>query len=563
MTLLRAAGRYWHTLRYLKPVQFYGRLWFRLARPRLDLSPPPPLRVADAAWVSPARREPSLTGPGAFHLLGVPGTLADVGWDGPTRDKLWRYHQHYFDDLNAVGGAERCVWHQALLRDWLAHHPPGRGNAWEPYPTSLRLVNWIKWALAGNPLPEPALHSLAVQARWLMKRLEIHLLGNHLFANAKALVFAGCFFQGPEAETWLRKGLGILAHEMPEQILPDGGHFERSPMYHALALEDVLDLLNLRNTYPSSSQWRRPAMASLPDPAGRMLAWLRALCHPDGEIAFFNDAAIGMAPSPLALRAYAARLGIAETPVEPGALPRVSRHLADSGYLRLEATDAVVLLDVAPIGPDYLPGHAHADTLAFELSLFGRRVIVNGGTSCYGTGAERLLERSTTSHSTVTVAGENSSEVWDGFRVARRAYPFDLTLDANPSRVRVACAHDGYRRLPGRPVHRRHWCLEQTRLRVNDTVSAKVDAVARFILHPAVRVEAVAHHRWRLHVPDGQAANLTVTQGQARLMPARYAPAFGQVLETTCLAVDLVDGTSSVELDWPARADHDTDLSAG
>ena len=29
----------------------------------------------------------------------------------------------------------------------------------------------------------------------------------------------------------------------------------------------------------------------------------------------------------------------------------------------------VAIIDVAKIGPDYLPGHGHADTLSFELSI--------------------------------------------------------------------------------------------------------------------------------------------------------------------------------------------------
>ena len=55
---------------------------------------------------------------------------------------------------------------------------------------------------------------------------------NHLFANAKALIFAGLFFDDDESEKWLNTGLNILAREMDEQILSDGGHFELSPMYH-------------------------------------------------------------------------------------------------------------------------------------------------------------------------------------------------------------------------------------------------------------------------------------------------------------------------------------------
>ena len=81
----------------------------------------------------------------------------------------------------------------------------------------------------------------------------------------------------------------------------------------------------------------------------------------------------------------------------------------------------MALLDVAPVGPDYLPGHAHADTLSFELSLFGQRVLVNSGTSQYEAGPERSRQRGTAAHNTVIVDGHDSSEVWAGFRVARRA----------------------------------------------------------------------------------------------------------------------------------------------
>ena len=86
----------------------------------------------------------------------------------------------------------------------------------------------------------------------LEKRIESHLLGNHLFANAKALVFAGTYFSGAEADRWLNRGISILEREIPEQILLDGGHFELSTMYHALIFEDLLDLCNLLKCYKSN-----------------------------------------------------------------------------------------------------------------------------------------------------------------------------------------------------------------------------------------------------------------------------------------------------------------------
>src|SRR5690606_36555911 len=126
-----------------------------------------------------------------------------------------------------------------------------------------------------------------------------------------------------------------------------------------------------------------------------------------------------------------------------------------SGYVRLQQGPWMVLFDGAPVGPDYLPGHAHADTLSFELSFGTARVICNSGTSRYGLGPVREWERSTAAHNTVEIDGENSSEVWHGFRVARRAYPRDMDVGTEASPLRVSCSHDGYTRLPGRPIHRR------------------------------------------------------------------------------------------------------------
>jgi len=95
------------------------------------------------------------------------------------------------------------------------------------------VVNWIKWSLGGNSLSLKVRQSLAVQVRWLTRRVESHLQGNHVFANAKALVHAGLYFEGEEAELWLQRGLSLMQAQISEQVLIDGGHFERSTMYHA------------------------------------------------------------------------------------------------------------------------------------------------------------------------------------------------------------------------------------------------------------------------------------------------------------------------------------------
>ncbi|PZN73092.1 MAG: hypothetical protein DM484_23330 [Candidatus Methylumidiphilus alinenensis] len=165
-------------------------------------------------------------------------------------------------------------------------------------------------------------------------------------------------------------------------------------------------------------------------------------------------------------------------------------YLAESGYIRVCWGNMVALLDVAPIGPDYLPGHAHADTLSFELSLFGQRVLVNSGTSCYGMGPERLMQRGTATHNTVAINGKDSSEVWGGFRVARRARPFGLRIEESENSLKVVCAHDGYTRLPGRPIHRREWRISEGAMEIVDTIEGGFDeAVGRLFFHPGLSLE--------------------------------------------------------------------------
>jgi uncharacterized heparinase superfamily protein len=495
-------------------------------------------------------RSISMLQPTQFRFLNHSQSLPQLGgWNDATLDKLWLYNLHYFDDLNAFDASARMQWHQALIVRWLAENAPTGGNGWEPYPTSLRIVNWVKWLATGNTPVPGMLDSLVLQASWLAKRLEWHLLGNHLFANAKALVFAGLLFQGELAADWRELGLKIISRELVEQVLADGGNFERSPMYHAIFLEDVLDLVNAATYWPELvttvqvSQWR--------DKARSMLNWLDGMTHPDGEIALFNDAALGVAPKSSELRSYANRLNIK---TDDGAITWQHKllHFSDSGYVRLQERQAVAFLDVAPIGPDYLPGHAHADTLSFELSVFDQRVVVNGGTSRYGLGPERLRERSTAAHSTVEVAGQNSSEVWSGFRVARRAYPFDLQVRDESIQMLVACSHSGYQRLQGSPVHRREWVMTEDSLQIIDSVSGgQHAALARYVLHPSVTVATSADGKeWRLTLPEGQALNVAILKGTARIEAASYAPEFGVVVPTKCLIVELVHGEAQAEWLW-------------
>jgi len=522
--------RFFYTLRYLKPVQIFGRVFYRCYSPRPRLGPAPALREICGTWQTPSAKPPSLLEPNRFCFLNETRRVeTSSDWNRSDWPKLWLYNLHYFDDLNAEGAVFRSEWHAALIEKWVDENPPGTGNGWEPYPTSLRIVNWIKWALAGNDLSVKAVASLAIQARLLKKRIEYHLLGNHLFANAKALIFVGLFFNGEEAGRWLSKGLGILLRQLSEQVLPDGGHFERSPMYHAIILEDLLDLINLFRAYGEEVpvDWE--------DAYIRMRAWLLALTHPDGKIALFNDAAFNIAPTWEDLDNYSSRLGLARQDYPP----RPFTRFPETGYARCENEVAVLLLDIAVIGPDYIPGHAHADTLTFELSLFGQRVIVDSGTSTYEKNEERRRQRGTAAHNTVTINDQDSSEVWGGFRVARRAKPLGLKVESGEGAVKVRCAHDGYRRLPGQPTHHREWSCGNNHLTIKDRIEGAYNkAVGRLHLHPDVEVTIEDNAaEGTIELKAGQQIRWRIKGGKVRIIDTTYHPEFGLNIPNKSLEV--------------------------
>lgn len=530
---------YWHTLRYLRPIQVYGRLRLLLPSRRLDTSPPPARRAAPHQWLPPAPKPQRMIGPSSFQFLGEVAALRNAAsWEDPARSNLWLYNLHYFDDLSAVNAATRSAWHSELVSRWIAENRNHEGIGWEPYPTSLRIVNWIKWVSAGNVRPHGFDHSLALQTRWLASHVEHHLLGNHLLANAKALVVSGLYFEGAEADRWREMGLALLVRELNEQIHADGGHFELSPMYHALILEDVLDLVNAAQAARGVIDER--IVSGWAGLSSRMHGWLLALSHPDGNIAFFNDAAFGVASTPRALTMYASRLGLD--------MPQEAASPWASGYRRVECSAAVLLVDLAKVGVHYQPGHAHADTLSFELSLHGRRVFVNSGTSTYQPGPQREFERSTAAHNTVEVDGKDSSEVWSAFRVARRARPHDVAVEYDRrGGFKVRGSHDGYARLGGKVIHSREWIIRERDLIITDRLTGRFDrAIARFYLHPSV----VPQDGAAFLLPNGETCRWSVSGGEARLVETRWHPEFGRSDKNWCLEIVLEGNETALSVTW-------------
>ncbi len=472
-------------------------------------------------------RDQSLVTDDDVLLLNMPQSIADRAvWTDPVLPKLWRYALHYMAGLRAPETLSALK--SRHIERWIEENPPARGDGWEPYPMSLRSVNWMLHAAMGGALPAGSEDSLALQLRSIERQIEWHLGGNHLLANAKALVSGGLFFSGAGADRWLLHGWRLFEAETAAQWLPDGGHVERSPSYHALLTEDLLDLINL------GRRARFQPVEHLVAPAARALAWLATMTRSDGCWPLFNDAAQAAAPDTATLIDYADALGV-PLPDEP--VPGLS-SLSATGYHRYTTPDWTLWIDAAPLGPEWNPGHGHADVFNFELFVRGCPLIVDTGVSTYAQGGVRAYERGTAAHNTVEIGDTSQAELWGAFRVGRRPRVYDIEIAPES----VAAQHDGYRHR--RTTHARAFAFAPDRLTIDDRVirrRASADAVARLHFAPGVAVTLD-----RGFARAGGSTIRFVGASEVKLEPCEIADGFNRRLPGVCLAARFSDRLRTV-----------------
>jgi uncharacterized heparinase superfamily protein len=393
--------------------------------------------------------------------------------------RLWTVTLHYHEWACALAAiaaakgtcaAEAAELYQEYVGDWIDRcdlsHPGARHLAWNSYAIGTRLDQWGRSAQrfgpawwSANPLfAQRFLASFWQQANHLADNIEWDLRGNHLVRDAVGLAWAGRFFAGPDAQRWLQQASELALEQAIEQVLADGGHFERSPMYHRHVMHDFNTLSQLFDDQPVQDKLRL-VVARMQEFA----AWVR---HPDGGLVLFNDAALEDDSLP-------SHIHQVDSSTYPGGIHTSGgRHFSDTGLAVWHGSRWTLFFDVGPIGPDYQPGHGHADNLTLECSYAGKRLFVDPGTHSYDRDERRAYDRSTAAHNTVCVDSTNSSEVWHIFRVGRRARPIDVRIVADESHFDASAAHDGYRHLGG-ILHRRRVLLSNDEtLTITDRIEA-------------------------------------------------------------------------------------------
>ncbi|NQZ71139.1 MAG: hypothetical protein HRT89_24090, partial [Lentisphaeria bacterium] len=302
--------KFYRTAAYLKPKQIRSQIKWRLFRNAKSKIPLSELHAnwqysADVLEPVPVHDAKKIL-EGRFSFINKQLRLGFPPKWNVDEIKLWQYNLHYLDFIHFLTYEDA----KKVSIDWIDKNPLDNKNcAWEPYPLSLRLMNfvlvfygkYINELQRDNEFNEKLSRSIAQQTCSLINQREFHLLGNHLFENGVALTFIGHCFDGEIAQASKKAGLEILYEQLPEQFPSDGLHFELSPAYQCRMMWLLLSVWQQIKSH-SLGELIKPYIE-------RGLHALQALCHPDGDISLLNDSALSIHQEPNKIFDYAQKLG--------------------------------------------------------------------------------------------------------------------------------------------------------------------------------------------------------------------------------------------------------------
>ena len=459
--------RYITTISYLKPIQIYYRIYYLIKKIFNNITYSRSYkRVKKVNWKNNIYNHNSLSYSNNyfFNFLNIQKKYKKINWNDNSMSNLWVYNLNYFEFLNQKN-IDVDIALKIIHNFYNSYNDLELGK--DPYPTSLRIINMIKF-ISFNDIYDKKINDLLKEdSERLYHNLEYHIMGNHLLENAFALFFSSFYF---DETKYFSKSKTILIHEINEQILDDGAHFELSPMYHSIILYRILDCICLLKMNNSSDNNMYPLLRRV---AKKMISWINSISLDTKKIPLINDSAHKISPSLKELNYYCQNLKINHE----------KNILNDSGYRIIKNENFQILIDIGNVMASYQPGHSHADTFNFLLNYKGKEILVDSGISTYDNNKFRLIERSTDSHNTVSINNINSSDIWKSFRLSRRAN-VNIIYENNRE---ISAEHDGY--LFKNIKHNRTWSINNKSISIIDRLSNyKEKAFSNLHFHPKVKV---------------------------------------------------------------------------
>jgi uncharacterized heparinase superfamily protein len=454
-------------------------LWYGSPLYRLALAGKTPqsfMAVPPDPWPGEGTRGNAMLA-GEYQAAGRTRRIDEHPWRQSDAPMPWLAELHGFcwlRDVREVGGEEPARFAAAMVDGWIERHQRWSALPWRADVLADRLINWIANSAmifrgADRTFIDRFFRSLAMQRRHLMRLVPGELAGSALLHAVKGLIYAHLALA--ERAAPLAASLALLSKELEKQVLPDGGHVERSPWVHIGVLRDLVDI---RGALLAA---HKEVPAGVQSAIDRMAPTLRFFRHGDGGLALFNGSKEENGPLIDLVLTQAGRGG------------RGPSALNDGGFQRMQAGRSVLIVDCGAPPPPGVDRYAHAGTLSMELSIGRERLIVNCGAFPAGPAEWRDAARATAAHSTLVIADVSSSELKpDG--LGRRPVVVEAQRQEANGAHWLEAHHDGWQK-PFGAVHRRRLYLAESGedIRGEDVVEAPASqpSTLRFHLHPDVQ----------------------------------------------------------------------------
>lgn len=455
--------------------------------------------------------------------------------------RLWKLNLHYMEFTKKLTDNDFI----RVVTDWIKTNRPFRRDywkdSWNSYALSIRCITLMQeYLLRQEKLPTDFKYllknSLYEQLEFLYSNPELDIEGNHLIKNMTALLTGSKFFSTLSAASrWEQYAITLLKKHLPEQILNDGMHYERSPAYHCLIFTDLLQMYTLLEN--------NPIQATLLVELKKMAQVIADMTHADGKISLLNDGGLNMTYAPSdCLAAFKKITGIDIQPKKFIAFP-------SAGYYGLRQHDFYILIDCGKVAPDHLVAHGHGDIFSFELTIGTQRIIVDPGVYEYNPGFWREYSRSTKNHNTVTLDNHDQCYFFGAFRMGHRAEVKNVQYFQHPDGFTLTGQHDGYRHLAHAPIHQRTFQKKNNRITIQDKIigGQNQKAIARFLLHPDC---VVKQEDAKLNITCHDAQLQLIAPYPMHITKKWWLPDFGTKIEAPLIEVEygLTPCTGNIEL---------------
>lgn len=457
-----------------------------------------------------------------FRRFPLAGRVLDAGNQSPFAlelpSHLFVVRLHSFTWLRHIRAEKSdaaCANARTIVDEWIGLHGTRiAGVAWEPDVIAQRIIAWLSHSPivlqdAESEFYRRFLSNLAFQLRYLQQiadrvpdglpRLRVHI----------ALAMASISMHSRISS--VRRAARHLNREIDRQILADGGHVSRNPH---VAVDLLFDLLPLRQTYINLGH---DVPARLIPAIDRMYPAIRFFRHGSGDLALFNGASSTLANELMSVLRYD----------ETAGLP--FKALPHSHFHRLAAGTTVVIVDTGFPRSVELSKAAHAGCLSFELSSGKHRFIVNSGSPRFAGAKLQQLARTTAAHSTVSIGAVSSARVCSspflGPLMVSGVSEVTVTRQtASDGSDRLCARHDGYLEIFGL-WHERELRLNEAGTKIagrdrfllpnGDPLQGKPpeEAIARFHIHPSIRLERIDERSVRMIAPDAESWVFSIPVG--------------------------------------------------